>query len=262
MTDLTKRVAVVVIATACALGVTRAASAATIAFDFNSLSTSAPLTTGGSSVQAYMNAILAANGGGSVALSGGGLSAGSTIVTNSYDGEGHVYGPGGVAVTLGTTDHGVGHGGANDNFLYTFTGTSIIMQFSGLVPILGVNFDFEIFPNNECANVNTCGGAAVPDFTFKVNGVTVPGGHVLASNPAAGSRSPLSNPETNPQLPPTFFSYAFGAPMTSFTLEFDDWPATIGVDNVTLVHSPEPGSMILLGTGLAGVLARRRLKAR
>ncbi|HKW02829.1 MAG TPA: PEP-CTERM sorting domain-containing protein [Vicinamibacterales bacterium] len=262
MIDLTKKVAVTAVAAAFALvGTSNAAYASDIAFDFNSLSTGAHLT-GANSVQTYMNTILAGNGGGTVVLSGGGLNGNSLIVTNSYDGEGHVYGPGGVAVTLGTTDHGVAHGGPNDNFLYTFTGTSIIMQFSGLAPVHGVTFDFEIFPNNECSNVNNpnqC--SSVPDFTFKFNGVTVPGGHFLASNPPAGSRSALSNPETNPQMPPMFFSYTFASSMSAFTLEFDDWPATIGVDNVTLVRSPEPGSMILLGSGLAGFLARRRTKA-
>lgn len=258
MTDLTKKAAVVAVAAVVALaGAARAAYASNITFDFNGLSTGAPLT-GANSVQSYMNGILTANGGGTVTLSGGGLGGGSTIVTSSYNGEGHVYGPGRVSVTLGTTDNGSGHGGANDNFLYTFTGSSIIMAFANVAPVNGVTFDFEIFPNADCANVNTCGGSSVPDFTFKLNGVTVPGGHFLASNPPAGSGSPATANETNPQMPPMVFSYAFGAPMTSFTLEFDDWPATIGVDNVTLVRTPEPGSMILIGSGLVGLFVRRR----
>lgn len=285
MTDLTKRTAITVLAAALSLGAAQRAAYAGPIFTFDGvgISPSSPLT-GANSVQTYMNGVLSTNGGGTVALSGGGLSASSTIVTNSYNGENHVfYGQnGGVASgtqwTLGTTSETFGvfslHGGANDNFLYTFTGTSIIMQFTNVAPVGGVTFDFEIFPNADCSNVNSCGPSNVPDFTFKVNGYTPTlvadgiNGHVTATNPPAGSHSPATSNETNPQLGPTFFAYSFATPMTSFTLEFDDWPATIGIDNLTFSPprtdrsvTPEPGTMLLLGSGLAGFIARKRRKA-
>src|SRR5882724_3410384 len=174
-------------------------------------------------VQTYMNGLLGAGQSVVVTTDGG---AGNQIVTSSYDGEGHVVGPGGVPVTLGTTDGGVGHGGANDNFLYTFGGTYIQMTFSGLT-VSSISFDYEIFPDNTCS-VGNC-AAGFPDFLFNTqvgNGAWVNQLTALGSFPV-NQDSPVTMPagspyETSAQLGPQTFSMNLGPGVTG--LRFVDWP--------------------------------------
>ena len=127
------------------LGIDRPAYATPFNFNFNSPN----LATGGNAaaVKTYMDGVLGAAGSVAVTSNAG------AIVNNSYTGDNHVVGPGGVSVTLGTTDGGVPHAAPNDNFLYTHGGTYIQMIFSGLT-ISDVSFDYQIFPDDTCSNVN------------------------------------------------------------------------------------------------------------
>src|SRR5262245_61483532 len=97
-------------AAAFCLGMTPAARAGAITFDFNG----APSGGGSAAIQGYMNGVIATAGqSGSVTVSG-------AIVQSTYDGEGHVVGVGSGGsfrpVTLGTSNGGVLHAGY-DNFI-------------------------------------------------------------------------------------------------------------------------------------------------
>jgi hypothetical protein len=150
-------------------------------------------------------------------------------------------------------------------------------------PITSVSFDYEIFPNGDCPVLNStsCGGAPVagiypkqPDFTLTTNlgqvfrylGVT-PGSAYPAGQPGGPSttHSPNSGAVSN-ELAPQAIGFTGlltvnVAGATTFT--FTDWPATIGIDKLTINTQtqtvvPEPGTILLLGSGLAGYCARRR----
>ncbi|NOT26238.1 MAG: hypothetical protein HOP16_09060 [Acidobacteria bacterium] len=241
-----------------------------ILFDFNSLANDANNTT----VQTYMNGVLGA--GKSVALTG-------STATKTYNGEGHVIGPGGVSLTLGTEDGGVSHGGANDTFLYSWGTTQIQMLFTGLT-ISNITFDYQIFPDDSCS-VGAC-SSGFPDFTFttSTNKYVSQSTEWLKAYGAfpvdPNDRSPLTNSEKSAQKAPAQVSFSFATPVNG--LRFIDWPPTIGIDNVcinstnkckpttsttststpTSVTSvsgvaPEPTLLTLLGAGAIAGLRRR-----
>ncbi len=201
-----------------------------------------------SSIQAYMNSKLGA--GKSVVVTG-------SVATNTYNGDGHVVGPGNppVSTTLG---------GGGDLFITNIanTSTEIKMVFTGL-SITSVSFDYEIFPDGTCPTGNNC-GSNWPDFTFAADGSII--FHKLSVQPAAGSHSPASgigSTELAPQFIGTSGIINFASGVT--VLEFEDWPATIGIDNLVITYNtggssptPEPVSAALAGTGLIGIYFLRR----
>lgn len=276
------------------------AYAGSVTFDFNSLGVTTSVNSGNTaavnaanmavvqtSIAAYMNTALTNAGciGCSVTVSG-------AVVDKTYSGEGFAVGPnngsGYKSLTLGNTD------GANmpaaggtpnmpsapnttfDSFLANTTDGSyqasqqITMKFSGFMINGSAGFDYEIFPDGSSNQP--------PDFIFEAgpnsNGVDPAvssfgtGGTQLGVTPSVAGTTYTHSPnsgaglETNAQLLGTWS----GSLTNATELDFIDWPATIGMDNMTLSWNtpppsvPEPVSIVLLGTVAAGLLLKKKLR--
>jgi hypothetical protein len=248
------------------LGAGMSARADQFTFNFNSLPSGAPASGGigvNASIQNYMNNIL---GGNYVNVIG-------AVADKTYNGEGFVVGPGngGTSLTLGTSDGAANDAAAlnkdsNGNLVYdTFIATTndssskissqITMTFINGFTINGnVSFDFEIFPDGT----STTNQANPPDFTFvggttnwTVNGVT-PG-----TTNGGSTHSPQSGAlKTEPNL--QYIGHWSGNVTNATELDFIDWPPTIAIDNLTISRVPEPNTIVLLGTGLAGFAFLKR----
>lgn len=260
------------------------ATSLTATFNFTGLAESAPLT-GTNSITSYMNGVLAAAGCSTCTVTVTGAFADTT-----WNGDGHatVGSNASKSVTLGDTDGATATNtntsvnGTYDTFLATTndgdtsTDSEITMTFSGMTINGSSSFDYEIFPDISCTKLDGthCGGAgnpSLPAFTFDVNGSTqiftknavTPGsGNGNAVNSIVGSAVSGSNPETAPQYIGTWS----GSLSNATQLDFIDWPATIGVDNLVLNFTkntpsvPEPVSVLLLGTAVAGLAMRRKFR--
>ena len=265
------------------------ASAGTYTFNFNTLpgsSSGANATNNSAAIAAYMTAQLVAQGcvGCSVSVAGG-------VSDKTYTGEGYVVGPTSghtvSPVTLGNTDgatNNAGAGntaaaGATDTFLANTADNSstvssqITLIFSGLT-VASASFDYEIFPDGTCPSLSNCGGSShtnLPDFEFTTGGGA---GTPVAAFGTAGIRygvvpgsgdgnqthsthSTWASAETAPQ----YIGVSGTLALPNVTeLNFVDWPATIGIDDLVITTSvPEPSSVLLFGTaGLALFLSLRR----
>jgi hypothetical protein len=227
---------------------------------------------------------------------GSSVSVSGALIQSQYDGEGHVIGPAFgtgrsqsvVPWTLGDTGHSNGHLAppAFSNPMYSTFLTNagfpfsnpvspgITMTFSNLL-ISAVSFDFEIFPD---------GTGQTPDLTFSgtdngkatsissVSAITYNGspysGNLGTNNdswtalgvkPSVYTSSPDGGSETSLQLLGSA-SFTFSSPVNA--LQFEDWPALIGINNLAISGTvvpkdqvvPAPPSIVLLGFGGLGLV--------
>jgi hypothetical protein len=240
------------------------ASAGTVTFAYGSLANGASDAT----IQSFMNAAL--SGIGSVTVTG-------AVASNNYNADGHVTGPSTRydtnSYTLANLDPA-----HNGTFIENDTGNSyndILMSFTGFT-ISSVSFDFEIFPDDSCTQLSSsghdCGGRGnpnQPDLTLLANGSQVeqwsgltPGSGQNSNGVGASSytHSPDSgyyDTEPAPQLLGS--SGVLTLPASIATLDFQDWPATIAINDVVVNYTPndppavpEPASIALLGSALLG----------
>jgi hypothetical protein len=227
------------------------------------------------------------------------------VADTSYNGEGFVTGPGtgSQSLTLGDSN-GATQSNTTSTFTTGFTGSNydtfiantnngsgqvsnqITLQFKGFTAAgetLTINsFDYEIFP----CGAGSSGCTSPPGLTFEAgnntNGVDTAVSSFGSSGTQVGVKpSTTTSADGNAVLSPNgnvssttddqyIGTWTAGKTLNGNSeLDFIDWPATIGIDNLKVTWNtpssvPEPGSIVLLGTALVGVslsLKRRMLKA-
>jgi hypothetical protein len=147
------------------------------------------------------------------------------------------------------------------------------------VEIASISFDFEIFPDGTCTKLNTavnqttCGMATKdnlnpnkPDLELWAgDGGTTPYFQTWYGAAPSGGNSDsnaMLNGETAPQLLGNSGTINVASNIHITSLDFMDWPETIGIDNlvITFRKVPEPASigLFLLGLVGLGVYVRRK----
>lgn len=242
------------------LGGSVSAQADTFTFNFSGLTQTTSMATTSTEVAAYLNSKLGTAG---TATESGG------VTDNGYTADGHVTGPrtgnnpGNYSVNPYTLADKDGTFLINDN---EFGGNSndVILNFNlGGAKITSVTFDYEIFPDVSCPDLrgNDCGHGNPP---ANLPSIELVGTSFIqyASAPPSSPAPPIYtySPDslTSAELAPQWIGTATVNGLNTTTLDFRDWPATIGVANITITTTgttqggqgtvPEPTSLVLFGT--------------
>ena len=242
---------------------------ADIVFNFNSPSLSTSSTD--TQIAQYMDGLLGCVG--CVTVSG-------ASVDTTYSGDSHVVGNNGKSLTLGTSDGATNNSTLTplttyDNFLSNVTNSAstvsngITMTFSQAVNLK--SFDFEIFPDASCPSSGSC--PTVPDFELYINGSGTATFTQLGAFPGStansgthtgtdgsSTKSPVSGSGTEQAAQ---WIGTWSGNLTNVTeIQFMDWPAAIGVDNIDIgsqVPEPRGGALLLGGLLFAGLAGKKLL---
>ncbi len=221
-------------------------------------------------------------------LNSSGNPSGYVATDQTYNGDGHVVSnTSGKSLTLGDSNGATSNSsvapGSTDTFLANTDDNKnqlsqgIEITFNTPVTLLG--FDYEIFPDGTCPDLhsNDCGSGQsnLPDLVFKVNGVTnttftgdapcatvgVCQGQANSGKDGNSIHSPNSGSGT--ELAPQLIGTWSGSISGVTKLDFLDWPATIGVDNIKIASpTPEPTGGVFMIGGLALIgFAGRKLRS-
>lgn len=253
-------------------------------FNFNSPSLTANNSNQSNNIALYMDGIIGCSG--CVSVSSG------VAVAQQYNADGNVVGLNGVPLTLGNSNGATNNGVTpvaygTDNYISNMAtnpnGSSDNQLSQGIVITLSngysftgtFSFDYEIFPDISCTvlNASNCGGAMQnghypdqPDLAFSATGGSTNVSQTFwGVTPGSGSvdGSSVKSPDSNNELAPQYIGTSGNFTLNgATTLTFMDWPAAIGVDNLTLVTTtPEPrGYAFILGGLMLALFAGTKLR--